>query len=249
MAISFIDNSTIFDRTTGTNLSAFRGGTYQSGDMLIAFLAGKAYNANISPPSGWTSIGSSTNGTTSSGVDTGSTKIQVFWKIAGASEPTSYLFTVTSNTIFMSMIHTYRTTTSWNTPTGVGAVNTSTTGWNNIESNTTLALLQDTYLPICFVSNTDSSTITTLPFLSAPNRTLASYTAKPITAYTTSDGDDGGMVAGYSSVTAASSTTPVTLSINSSGPTTDKGHAFIVQLTDSSGGIYDPFGTFGIFGI
>lgn len=249
MAISFIENSLVFDNATGANLTMFPSISPLAGDMLIAFIGGKAYNTTITPPSGWTSIGSSTNGTTASGVDTGSTKIEVFWKLASASEPSSYTFSLSaSRTIFIGMIHVYRTTLNWNTPTGVGAEGSS---WNNIVSDTSLSLLVNTYLPICFVSNTDNTSITTVPFLSASNRTLASYTAKPITNYSTSNGDAGGMVTGYSNVTAASSTIPTTLSLNSSGSASERGHAFIVQLTDSPppGGIYDPFGTFGIFGI
>ncbi len=252
MAISFVDNYIVFADTSGTTLTLFRP-TYSTGDMLIAFIGGKAYNTTITAPAGWTSIGSSTNGTTASGIDTGSTFIQVFYKIAGASEPSSYSFTTSINrTIVMGMIHSYNTTLNWNTPVGSGALNTTSTGWNTINSVSTLNLPIGAYIPIVFVSNTDATSITTLPILDTSPTSLksfASYSAEPITNYTTSNGDDGGMVTGYTSVTGSLTNSPVTMSINSSGSSSEKGHAYIVVLTDYGGAGNDPFGQFGVFGI
>lgn len=237
MAISFIDNSTTFINTALSTITLNRPTTFVGGDMLIAFIGGKAYSTTITPPSGWTSIGSSTNGTTASGVDTGSTIIQAFYKIASASEPSTYNFTLgASRSVLIGMIHVYRTNTSWVTPTGVDAVNAASTGWSTIQSSSTSNLNVGTFLPTAFISNTDSSSILTTPSFSSTLsvKTYNSFTARPITAHTTATGDDGGMMTGYTSVLTSSTTLPTTINISASGPSTNKGNAFIVTLNDNA---------------
>lgn len=235
MAISFSGNSTSFSDTTASVLSLFRPGV-SAGNMMIAFVGGKDYNITITPPSGWTSIGSSTNGTTLAGVDTGSTKIQAFYKIAGAFEPGSYGFSISgggASAVMMGMIHVYSTTTTWNTPTGTGATNPSN-GWSSISSSSTLSLPAGAFLPTCFVSNTDATSIGTFPSFSASGRSFGSWTSRPISAYTTTSGGDGGMVTGYTSISSASNSTSQTVTIVTSGSNSERGHAFIVQLTDAA---------------
>lgn len=246
MAISFIDNTTTFTDTSTATLTITRPTTYSAGDMLIAFVGGKAYNTTITPPAGWTSIGSSTNGTTASGVDTGSTIIQAFYKVATASEGASYSFTLSaSRTVLIGMIHVYRTDLSWVTPTGVGAIQNTSTGWTGIESSLTSNLKVGTFLPTALIANTDSSAIGGTPSFSSTLsvKTYSSFTGKPITSYTTTTGDDGGMYSGYSSVLTSSTTLPTSITIATTGPTTDRGNAFIVTLNDFSNinGNFFPF--------
>jgi hypothetical protein len=246
MAISFIDNSTTFvDTATGT-LVVSRPTTYSAGDMLIAFIGGKAYNTTITPPTGWTSIGSSTNGTTASGVGTGSTIIQAFYKIATASEGTSYSFTLSAfRTVLIGMIQVYRTDLTWITPTGVGAINSTSTGWTTIQSTATSDLNVGTFLPTAFIANINTTAIGTSPIFSSTLsvKTYSSFIGKPITAYTTTTGDDGGMYTGYATVTASSTTLPTSINILTTGPSADRGNAFIVTLNDFTGtrGNFFPF--------
>lgn len=235
MAISFIGNSTSFSDATSGTLTVYRS-SLSSGNMMIAFIGGKDYNITITPPSGWTSIGSSTNGTTFAGTDTGSTKIQAFYKIATVFEPSSYGFSISGggvSAVMMGMLHEYSTTTTWNTPTGTGATNPFN-GWANISSSSTLSLPAGAFLPTCFVSNTDATSIGTFPSFSASGRSFGSWNSRPFSAYTTTSGGDGGMVTGYTSISSASNSTPQTVTIFTSGSGSERGHAFIVQLTDAA---------------
>jgi hypothetical protein len=84
-----------------------------------------------------------------------------------------------------------------------------------------------------FVSHTDASNIGTAPTYSATGRTFSGGVSSPVSAFTTTTGGDGGAVSYYINVSAASNSTAQTLNITTSGPSTDNGHAYVVQLTDS----------------
>jgi hypothetical protein len=104
MAISFVGSSTSFGSGQSSFTVALPTGR-ANGDMLVIFIGGKQYNATIGTPSGWTSIGTSTNGTTNAGVDTGSTKLQAFYRIADGTELSTISFGISSgdatNNVFM----------------------------------------------------------------------------------------------------------------------------------------------------
>ena len=236
MAISFIGSSSTF-AASQTTVSVTLPIGRASGDMLVIFIGGKQYNATISTPSGWTSIGTSTNGTTTAGVDTGSTKLQAFYRVADGTELGTVNFTNSggsaANDVFMGVCQAFRTDlTGFNTPVGTGVINAFSTGWSNMQSATTLSLPVGAYLPTMFVSNTDASNIGTNPSYTATGRTFSSGTSSPISAFTTTIGGDGGAVSYYINVSADSNSTPKTLGIFTSGPSSERGHAYVVQLTD-----------------
>jgi hypothetical protein len=238
MAISFVGSSTSFGSGQSSFTVALPTGR-ANGDMLVIFIGGKQYNATIGTPSGWTSIGTSTNGTTNAGVDTGSTKLQAFYRIADGTELSTISFGISSgdftNNVFMGVCQTFRTNSlQFNTPIGVGVINSASTGWTTMQSATTLSLPVGCFLPTMFVSHTDASNIGTTPTYSATGRTFSGGNPSPISAFTTTTGGDGGAVSYYINVSAASNSTAQTLNILTSGPSTDKGHAYVVQLTDSA---------------
>jgi len=71
--------------TGSTSLSVSLPSGVSAGDMLILTVGGKPYDATINTPTGWTLIGSQqTNGSTASGVDSGSVTWAVFYKKATA---------------------------------------------------------------------------------------------------------------------------------------------------------------------
>lgn len=235
MAISFVGSSSTF----GSGQSSFTvtlPSLRANKDMLIIFVGGKQYNATIATPSGWTSIGTSTNGTTNAGVDTGSTKLQAFYRVADGTELSTISFAISgggAGNVFIGVCQAFRTNlTAFNTPIGVGVLDVTTTGWTTMQSATTLSLPVGCFLPTMFISHTDASNIGTSPTYSATGRTFSGGASSPVSAYTTTTGDDAGAVAYYISVSAASNSTAQTLNITTSGPSTDKGHAYSVQLTD-----------------
>jgi hypothetical protein len=71
---------------TGSTFSVNKPAGTQQGDILLAFQA-TALNGGSAPaaPSGWTDRGDT-------GFGGGSCELQVFWLLAGASEPSSYTF-------------------------------------------------------------------------------------------------------------------------------------------------------------
>ena len=236
MAISFIGSSSTF-AASQTTVSVTLPTGRASGDMLVIFIGGKQYNATISTPSGWTSIGTSTNGTTLAGVDTGSTKLQAFYRVADGTELSTINFTISGGSgvqnVFMGVCQAFRTNlTGFNTPVGTGVINGPVIGWSAMDSVSTLSLPVGAYLPTMFVSNTDGTNINTFPSYTATGRTFSGGNSSPISAFTTTIGGDGGAVSYYINVSAASNSTPQTLGIFTSGPSSERGHAYVVQLTD-----------------
>jgi hypothetical protein len=236
MAISFVNSSVSFVASQ-TSVVVTLPSSVTTGDMLVIFIGGKQYNATIATPSGWTSIGTSTNGTTNANTDVGSTKLQAFYKVATASEPSTINFSISGGSgaqnVFMGVCQAFRTNlTGFNTPIGTGVLQSTATGWTTMQSASTLSLPVGAYLPTMFVSHTDVSFIGTTPTYSATGRTFSGGASSPISAFTTTLGGDGGAVSYYINVSAASNSTAQTLNITTSGPSTDKGHAYVVQLTD-----------------
>lgn len=235
MAISFV-NSSISFVASQTSVVVTLPSSVTTGDMLVIFIGGKQYNATISTPSGWTSIGISTNGTTNAGADTGSTKIQAFYKVATASEPSTINFSISggsgTNNVFMGVCQAFRTNlTGFNTPIGTGVLQSTASGWTTMQSAIALSLPVGAYLPTMFVSMTDASNIGINPSYTATSRTFSGGASSPISAFTTTTGGDGGAVSYYINVSADTNSTAQTLNIFTSGPS-EKGHAYVVQLTD-----------------
>ena len=71
--------------TSGTTLMVNKPSGVVAGSLLLAAVYVQASSIpTITPPSGWTSLGT---------VSTGSQRAEVFYLVAGASEPTNYTFT------------------------------------------------------------------------------------------------------------------------------------------------------------
>jgi len=84
MAISFVNAQSTF-QNSGTTISINKPTGVADGDLMVAVLyIQSASPPTITPPSGWVSRGTDTGSTT---------RAQVFTKIAGPSEPTTYDFT------------------------------------------------------------------------------------------------------------------------------------------------------------
>jgi hypothetical protein len=231
MAVSFVSASSSWASAASGSVSISQASGYAVGDMLIAFVCGKGFTAGVTTPSGWTDLGLSLNGATASGVDTGSTFIRAFYKISTAIE-SGVTISVSSATVLLGIMHCYRSTTkNWNTPVRSGVVS-ATSSWLTLVAANTLSLPVGSFLASCFVSMTDSPTIGITPTYTATGRTFSSFTANPVAAFSTPLGDDGNAVSGYISVSTASNSTAQTLGISTSGASAERGHAYVVQLSD-----------------
>lgn len=84
MAINAL-TATSVTATSGTTLMVNKPSGVVAGSLLLAAVYVQASSIpTITPPSGWTSLGT---------VSSGSQRAQVFYLVAGASEPTNYTFT------------------------------------------------------------------------------------------------------------------------------------------------------------
>ena len=84
MAINAL-TATSVTATSGTTLMVNKPSGVVAGSLLLAAVYVDASSIpTITPPSGWTSLGT---------VSSGSQRAQVFYLVAGASEPTNYTFT------------------------------------------------------------------------------------------------------------------------------------------------------------
>lgn len=108
-------------RTTGTTLTVSKPTGTVEGDVMIALLAYYSALTINSAPAGWTLLTTQTGGT-----DAG---IKVYYKVAGASEPASYAWTISAGDDFVGIISTFynvNTTTPIDAYGGQGGTTTTT---------------------------------------------------------------------------------------------------------------------------
>jgi RHS repeat-associated protein len=104
--------------TNATTMAITRPAAAATGDLLVAEIAASA-NATITPPSGWTAASGAQ-------VATGSSRYQLFWRLATASEPTSYTFSFSASGAHRGGIKVLRNTDR-TTPINIVATATGTT--------------------------------------------------------------------------------------------------------------------------
>jgi hypothetical protein len=95
MAISFVASATQATNYGGTSIVVNKPTGTTSGDVMIAVLGGTPATL-----SGWTLLGSAAGGSSMK-------TVRAFYKVAGASEPTSYTWTISSSAT-QAFIATYR---------------------------------------------------------------------------------------------------------------------------------------------
>jgi hypothetical protein len=109
-AIELVATSSASQKKTTSIVVARPTGSANGDLMLAAILAGST--ATITPPSGWTSVVTTTSGT--------AIRQSVFIKVAGASEPASYTWTVGTASHTVGAIATYRGATTVDVAGGQG---------------------------------------------------------------------------------------------------------------------------------
>jgi hypothetical protein len=96
VAITHVDNNTATNGS-GTSVTVTKPSSTTSGDLLLAFFTSN--NQNCTPPAGWTEIADETIEVF---------RNQVFYKVAGGSEPANYTFSVGSSTVLVCSISAFR---------------------------------------------------------------------------------------------------------------------------------------------
>lgn len=72
--------------TSAASVTPVIPASQDTGDMMICIATGKPFDLSWSfPAAGWASLGTASSGTTAAGVDTGSMKVEVWYKVAQTS--------------------------------------------------------------------------------------------------------------------------------------------------------------------
>ncbi len=225
--------------TSGTaNITPAIPAAQVADDLMILIVGTKPYNGSntISGPTGWTSLGSATDGTVAaSSADLGSMKTEMFYKIATSDAETDPTVANTSNDVSGAVVMVFQkaTSESWVTPVGAGGGDaTAGTGFSVTAASNPGITSGDMlvgYAAIRSDAGTQSSITVT-----ATSATMGSFTESPGTDLTTTSGFDMGMSGGYVSVSSGTaSAAPVYASTLAASHT---GSAFITRLRVAAGG-------------
>ena len=162
-----------------------------TGDIMVLYVGCKPFSATINTPSGWTLITGTDgqNGTTASGIDTGSVRWAAFYRawLSGDANPT---ISVTSGNVSLAVIHSYsKTLAAWVTPTGAkGSDTTSGTGFSlTMDANPGITL-NDMLATFATIAGNNATFGT--PTLTAAGATIGTVTEQPATEGSTATGND-----------------------------------------------------------
>lgn len=96
MALSVVSSTVSANTASATNLSVPYPASIAAGNWLVMFVATKPYNAAIQTPSGWTLLGTRTNGTTAASTDAGSVQVAAYARKCNGTETGSLVVLITS---------------------------------------------------------------------------------------------------------------------------------------------------------
>lgn len=163
-----------------------------AGDLMILFVGCKPFNATINTPTGWTAIPNTAgnNGSTASGIDTGSVLWAAFYRpwVTGDAGPS---ISITSGNVSLAVIHAFTPTTGsvFLPPVGHrGSDTTSDTGFSLTMGADFGINANDMLLSHAVIAG-DNSTFGT-PTISAAGCTFSATTESPATEGTTATGND-----------------------------------------------------------
>lgn len=223
--------------TGSTSLSVSLPSGVSAGDMLILTVGGKPYDATINTPTGWTLIGSQqTNGSTASGVDSGSVTWAVFYKKATASE-SSVSVSITSGNVFAGAINCFtKTKGAWRTPTAYFGSDTTSatdfeivgTGSINIFDEAGDGVLAFGVLP------GNNATFGTID-IRASGATITGEAKNPATDAATATGDDLAATCAWTTVTSGPAGTAKFTSTLSAAQT---GGGALVRLQETDDALF-----------
>lgn len=120
MAISFVGSASAANALVGaTSATVAKPAGTLNGDRLVSFVAVSSATPAIVPPAGWSEVVVPVN-------TTGSLTVRAFQKVAGGSEPASYVWTWTGTLAYVAEVLAYR---------GVGSL----VGSSNVDGLTVLS--------------------------------------------------------------------------------------------------------------
>lgn len=198
---------------TGTPQTSTIPGTPQVGDMIIAYLGIKPYTVVPSvTTSGFALIPGSvgTNGTTASGIDTGSVGWAAYWKIFASGDST-VSWAIGGVNVSLRTIHTFYSTTSDSFCAPIGASGSDTSSDTTYSSVMTNMDLQTNDVLVGYTSLPGDNSTFGSPTLSASGLTIGAPTEDPATEGTTSSAQDFESSAMYATISAGKTNVGVTL--------------------------------------
>ncbi len=202
-----------------------------TGDMMILAVGTKPYNGanSISVATGWTSIGSATDGTVAAGTDTGSMKTELFYKIATSDTETNPQVDNSSNNVSGAVIIVFQKAANetWDTPVGAGGGDASAGTGFSVTASSNPGITAGDLLVGYAAIRSDAGTQSSIT-ITATGATMGAFTESPATDLATTSGGDMAMSGGYVAVSSGTaSAAPVYASTLAASHT---GSAFIVRL-------------------
>jgi hypothetical protein len=204
-----------------------------AGDMMILIAGGKPYDLGWSV-SGWTSLGSSASGTTAAGVDTGSMKMEVWYKIATSdteTDPTVTEGTPTWN-VAGAVVMVWRNQAGdvWETPVVVwGADESSGTGISVTFGSDPGVVTDDLVMTACAI-NTDAMGPLTGDLVPAQAGVTFGTTTQRVEQETTSGGDMALHVSSAFATSGTSSAAPTATGTGTASGAADRLQAAFIRL-------------------
>ena len=207
------------DGTTSVSRNVPTGTT--TGDIMLLFVGCKPFDATIVTPSGWTKLdaGSGTNGTTASGVDTGSVQWATFYREWQSGDTTTTV-TITGGNVGLCTTQSFKNAGAnpWAIPVAAKGSDTSSDTTFSLAMDADPSITANDMLMHYAVVAGDGLTIFT-PTLTATSATIGTVTDNG--GGFTALGDDLGGSCSYALCTAGSATAaPVcgwTLSVAQTG--------------------------------
>ena len=211
-----------------------------AGDMMIAYIGAKPYTTTLGvSTAGWAAVPGTagSNGTTASGIDTGSVVWAAFYKVFEAGD-VNVTFTLTGVNVALFTVQTFQkdANASWVTPTGGKGSDTSSGTGFSITSDVSLALKAGDMISGWSSLPGNDATFGT-PTLTGTGLTIDTPTEEPTAEGSTATGQDFESTAMYAKITAGSASVAPVMGWTLSAAQT--GGGCIVRLSEMTVSVSD----------
>jgi hypothetical protein len=186
--------------------------TPQAGDMMLLFYGTKPYNDAPSINNSWAELGSATDGTTGAGIDVGSMRASIFWKIHTGTE-TNPTVTNTTNNVSGGVIIVFSkaSTASWATIAHGGAGDATAGTDFSATTAGTISFAANDLVAAFAALRSDAATQSSIA-LTASGITFGAFTESPASDLVSASGGDIAASGGYAAVSSGSGTVALTYS-------------------------------------
>lgn len=234
MSISYVNASTIV-YSTG-NPAATYPASLAMGDLLILLVGTKPDTAPVTRPIGdFAFLGAYSGGGGTTGVDTGPTRIGVFWKIATGAETGTQSVTVPGNSVtWVQMFHYSNATGFWDLAIAGGVDSTTGSSWS-VTCDVSPGITAGDFVLVGSVIPTDVTTPNqfTSELVTATGATFAATTE--LSEPDSSSGNDIGGFVFHTDCTAGTSSAIPVITATASGTTTNvRGPSALIRIREAS---------------